>query len=208
MLGRIDLVMAAGQHRHRAAREAGAMRRLIDAARQPRGNDKTGLAEIARQRACEFQAGAGGVARADDRDHRPHQHLQRAAHAEQRRRIVQHRKPRRITGFARREQADAEFLGWPQVRRAHRPRCRSGPAVTRRRAAPDRAAAPARLPRCRNDGAASKCARADIVGADQPQPVDPLGVGELVRAVVHAAPSLAQEEIAINGLIGTSRVAR
>jgi hypothetical protein len=40
---------------------------LIDAARQPRGNDESGLAEIARQGACEFEAGAGGVARTDGR---------------------------------------------------------------------------------------------------------------------------------------------
>ena len=34
VLGRIDLVVTAGQHRHGAAFDAGAMRRLIDAARQ------------------------------------------------------------------------------------------------------------------------------------------------------------------------------
>jgi hypothetical protein len=64
---------------------------------------------------------------------------------------------------------------------------------------------------CRFAGMAEqgcKCARADIVGADQPETVEPFDVGELVRAVVHAASSLAQEGIAINGLIGTSRVAR
>ena len=73
MLGRIDPVVAAGQHRDRAAREAGAMRRLIDAARQPGDDDKAGFAKIARQLACKFQPGAGSVAGADDRDHRPHQ---------------------------------------------------------------------------------------------------------------------------------------
>ena len=88
------------------------MRRLIDAARQPRHDDEAGLAEIACQGAGKFQPGAGGVARADDGDHRPHQHVQRAAHAEQGRRIVERGKPRRIAGFIRREQADAEpFAG-------------------------------------------------------------------------------------------------
>jgi hypothetical protein len=58
--------MTAGQHCHRAALNAGAMRCLIDAARQPRGNDETGLAKIARQLAGEFEPGAGCVARADD----------------------------------------------------------------------------------------------------------------------------------------------
>jgi len=32
------------------------VRRLIDAARQPRGNDKTGLAKIARELARKFEA--------------------------------------------------------------------------------------------------------------------------------------------------------
>ena len=44
-------------------------------------------------------------------------------------------------------------------------------------------------------------ARPDIVGADQPQPVEPLGIGEVGRAgrsVVHAGFSFAQPEIAIN----------
>ena len=86
------------------------MRRLVDAARQPRDDDEAGLAEIARQRAGEFQPGAGGVARADDREHRPHQRIQCAAHAEQRRRIVQRGEPRRIAGFIRRQQADADLL--------------------------------------------------------------------------------------------------
>ena len=111
MLGRIDPVVAAGQHRDRAACDRGAMRGLIDAARQPRDDDKAGVAEIARQLACEFQAGAGGVAGADDRDHRPHQRLRRAAHAEQGRRIVERRQPRRIGGFARRDQRDADLFG-------------------------------------------------------------------------------------------------
>jgi hypothetical protein len=39
------------------------MRRLIDAPRQPRNDDKAGVAEIARQLAGEFQPGAGSVAR-------------------------------------------------------------------------------------------------------------------------------------------------
>ena len=73
VLGRIDAVVAAGQHRDGAAGEAGAMRGLVDAARQTRDDDEAGGAEIARELAGEFQPGAGGVARADDRDHRPHQ---------------------------------------------------------------------------------------------------------------------------------------
>jgi len=126
--------MTAGQHRHGAAFDAGAMRRLVDAARQSRGNDETGLAKIPRQRACEFQAGAGGVARADDRDHRPHQHLKRAAHAEQRRRIVEHCEPRRIAGFARRHQSDA--VSFARCKLSARIFLAADPARPRRAAAP------------------------------------------------------------------------
>jgi hypothetical protein len=73
--------MTAGQHRHRARGKAGAMRRRIDPARQARGNDKAGLAEITREGTCEFQSGAGGVARADDGDQGPHQRIAHPAHA-------------------------------------------------------------------------------------------------------------------------------
>ena len=62
MLGRIDPVVPAGQHRHGAAIDTGAMRRLIDAARQSRGDDKAGLAEIVRELGREFQADAGRIA--------------------------------------------------------------------------------------------------------------------------------------------------
>ena len=44
-------------------------------------------------------------------------------------------------------------------------------------------------------------ARPDIVAADQPQAVDPVGLGEVGRElcpVMHAADSIAQPEIAIN----------
>jgi hypothetical protein len=59
-------------------------------------------------------SGAGGVPRADHRDHRPHQHGRRAAHAEQRRRVVEHGQPRRVPGLARRNQTDAEFFAGRQ----------------------------------------------------------------------------------------------
>ena len=90
------------------------MRGLIDAARQSRHDDKAGIGEIARQGAREFQPGAGGVARTDDREHRPHQRILRAAHAEQGRRIVEGGEPRRIAGFVRRQQADADPLAGRQ----------------------------------------------------------------------------------------------
>ena len=87
------------------------MRRLVDAARQARGDDKTGLAEIARQLGANFSPAPDAlreptiaiIGRISTR--------MRAAHAEQRRRIVKCGQPWRITGFARRDQADAELAG-------------------------------------------------------------------------------------------------
>ena len=57
MLGRINPVMTACEHGHGAAAKAGAMRGLIDAARQSGANNKTSLPEIAGDRAREFQSG-------------------------------------------------------------------------------------------------------------------------------------------------------
>ena len=93
MFGRIDAVLSAGEHRHGSVREAGAMGGGVDAARETGGDDEAGLAEIARQPLGELDAGGGGVARADDRDHRPRQRRALAAHRQQRRRIVDHRQP-------------------------------------------------------------------------------------------------------------------
>jgi hypothetical protein len=55
---------------------------LVDPARQAGNDDEAGLGQVVRKLAGEFQSGAGGVARADDRDHRPHQAVEDAAHAE------------------------------------------------------------------------------------------------------------------------------
>ncbi|GCC49382.1 hypothetical protein chiPu_0033666 [Chiloscyllium punctatum] len=52
-----------------------------------------------------------------------------------------------------------------------------------------------------------KGTRADIVGADQPQAVEPFDVGEFCRAgraVMHGRPSFAQPEIVINCDIGAT----
>jgi hypothetical protein len=101
----------------------------------------------------------------------------RAAHAEQRRRSVKCGQPWRIAGLARRDQADAELpaackfaagLGFA-----------TDAARTRRAAAPREI----RQPLQRGAGAAEMAhqrterPRPDMIAADQPQPVDPLGVG-------------------------------
>ena len=71
MLGRIDDVDAAGEHGDRAVLERGLVRRRVDAAGEPRGDDVAGAAELApRTWRASFWPGGRAVARADDGDHR------------------------------------------------------------------------------------------------------------------------------------------
>jgi len=58
MLGRIDAILAAGEHRDRSGRETCRVRGRIDAARQPRDDRETGFAELARDPLGEFQSRA------------------------------------------------------------------------------------------------------------------------------------------------------
>ena len=67
VLARIDVVMAAGQHRDGAGRKARAMGARVDAAREPGDDGQARGAEIAREPLGEAQARGRGVARADDR---------------------------------------------------------------------------------------------------------------------------------------------
>src|SRR5712691_6456919 len=118
----------------------------------------------------------------------------RAAHAEQGRRIVNHREPRRIPGFARCDETDAELFTGRQL--GSRILFAADASRARRAAAPRQV----RQPLQRGARAAemidqrTKGARPDIVGADQPQPVDALFVGQVRctwRSSVHAAPAAA-----------------
>ena len=70
VLGRIDVLMAAGEHRDGAGGEAGTVRRRIDAAGKPGDDGKAGLAKLTRQSLGELHAGRRRVARTDDGDHR------------------------------------------------------------------------------------------------------------------------------------------
>ena len=143
VLGRIDPVMAAGQHRDGAALDGGAMRGLIDAARQPRDDDKAGVAEIARQRGRQISARR--------RTHCASRRSQSsAASAPQARRARQaragHRRasPAAADSRLHRARAGRRRSCWLQpVRPARRPRCRCVRAAKRHHAAPDRAGAPA-----------------------------------------------------------------
>ena len=107
-----------------------------------------------------FQPGARCMARADDGDHRPHQGIQRAAHAEQRWRIVDTSKPRRIAGFLRRQQGNAERLAGRQL--AARILLAANTGLPRSPTAPRRSGSRAQSPRarCRNDRSANETSAA------------------------------------------------
>ena len=111
MFGGIDAILAAGERRDRPGTGTGAVSRCVDAARQARHGDELGLAQFARDVACEFRAGRGGVARADDRHHRQFQNLDPAAYRDQRRRIVDHPQSRRIVRLAEPDEHSALPLG-------------------------------------------------------------------------------------------------
>jgi hypothetical protein len=152
---------------------------------QPRDDDEPGLAEIVRQLAREFQPGTRGVARADDREHRPGHGCEVAAHTEQRRGIVDKRQARRITDLVGRHQFDAESVSGIDL----------APCVVFGRN-PARAAPPRRhVRRALERGAGrtemiderAKGARADIFGADQPQSVDPLRLRQTRLSLTAAA---------------------
>ena len=110
MLGRIDAVVPAGEHRDRSGRERSAVRRRVDAAREARDHGEAGLAELACDALGEFHAGAGGVARTDDGDHRQRERRRLAADCHEGRRVVDHLQPRRIAGFAQRHERDAKLF--------------------------------------------------------------------------------------------------
>ena len=86
------------------------MRGGIDTARQPRGDDKAGLAQIPRQPLGEFGPDGGGVARADDRNHGRCEHINMAAYRQQRRRIMYALQPCRIFRLAQRDEAHADCM--------------------------------------------------------------------------------------------------
>jgi hypothetical protein len=156
-----------------------------EAITKPRG------AEVVGQCLREFQTGAGGVAGADDGDHRPCQDVDVATYAEQRRRIVDHGQPRRIERLVWRHQADAKLFAGVEL--ALSILLAADPAGPRGAAAPRQIGQPLK----RRPGAAemtdqgTESARPDIIGTDQPQPIEPSRVAEM-RCVlgldVHAAP--------------------
>ena len=201
MLGRIDAVVAAGEHRDRAGREARAMRGGIDAARQARDDARSRRSPRSRaSRSANFTPARRGIARADDGDQRPRQHGGVAAHREQRRRVVDHAQARGIVRLAERDERDAACAARPSVR-ARPPRAeqmRPGRAAPPRRASSGRASSARRAPP-KWLMSVAEGARADIVAADEAQPVEPLRVGQANAASraghVHGADGLLADRV-------------
>ena len=158
---------------------------------EPRCNGESGVSQIAGERLGKFEAGTRGVARTDDPDHRPHLDLARAAHTEQRRRIVDQCEARRVAILPRRQQRHAHAFAAcdlaggfvvgadPSGSRRASASCQLGQVI-------ERGACAAVVIDERAEGT-----RSDIVAADQAQPVNPLRVGQPddVRCLcIHPAP--------------------
>ncbi len=176
VLARIDAVLPAGEHRDRAALERSEMGLGVDAAREPRYDDEARLAEVAGEPFGEAQAERRSNARADDRDHRAAQHGKAAAHPDQRRRVRSGCERLRIGILPERDEGHAELRRHGEL----------GPClldVAHMQAAP-LLAMQARQGRERGGHPAiamhqaAESARADALGADQAQPVEPLGLAE------------------------------
>ena len=168
---------------------------MIDAPGKTGNDHKAGRAQLARKLACEFEASRGGVAGTDDRDHGPQQRIKRTANAEQRRRVVERSQSRGIEAFLRSDQLDAKLMARLKFRTcfilaAHTHlTCRAAASRKLLQALQRRASASELL---QQD---AERARPDVVAADQPQAVDPLGLVQFDRAVdgVHV-DSMAQPE--------------
>ena len=103
----VDAVDAAAEDGDRAGRHGALMGRGVDAARQAGDDDEAALPELQRHVAGEAPAIGRGVARADDGDGRPLQHLSIAADREQGRGVVDRREGGWIVGLAPGDEARA-----------------------------------------------------------------------------------------------------
>ena len=150
VLGRIDPILAAGEHGDGAGRQAGAVRGRIDAAGEPGDHGEAGFAQAARQLLGDLDAGGRSIARADDRHRGLRQRRVMAADGKERRRVVDHLQPPRIGALADRNEAHAELGRRRDLALGLLRATRSAPR-RRRRGAPGRAARPARRARRRSD---------------------------------------------------------
>ena len=132
ILGRIDDIDPAGDHRDRAGFDRSDMRGGIDPARQA-GNDRHVLApELGRQLPREPTRRRRGIARADHRDRRPRHQLGASAQHHDRRCVVEFGKQRGIIVIAqkqmpRAEPGDLRQLAFGKRRRRNRGRFPAAP---------------------------------------------------------------------------------
>jgi hypothetical protein len=110
MFGRIDPVVAAGEHGHSAGAQARAMRGGVDAARESGHNSEARIAQIARNALGKLDPRRRRIPRADNADQRPRQRIDLAPHRKNRRRIVNHSQARGIVGLIKREKFDTRRL--------------------------------------------------------------------------------------------------
>ena len=101
-----------------------------------------------------------------------------AAHADQRRRVVDHPQPRRIVRLAERDQRDAEPARSGELALGVRARVDANGLWLRRRAAPVRQRVEGGARAAAMIDQAAEGARSDVVAADEAQPVEPLLVGQ------------------------------
>jgi hypothetical protein len=152
------------------------MRAGVDPARQARHDGEARRGEIVGDAFGEFDAGRRRITGADDPDHGRCQNLGLAAHAEKRRRVVDHREPLRIAGFAERDQRDPEAsrgfdLALGLLDGADAPGLLRAAAPRQARQGVERGFGAAGMIEERTEGAGTH-----IVATNKPQPVEPLPV--------------------------------
>ena len=110
VLGRIDVVEAAGEHGDGAGVDRRLVRHAVDAARQARGDDEAGAADLVRELARQLGAGRRALSRPDDGDGRPQQEGDVALGVEQRRRRLERGQRRRVLRLADEHELGAAAL--------------------------------------------------------------------------------------------------
>ncbi len=165
----------------------------VDAARQAGDDAETLAAEFGGERARELHAGERGVARADDGDRGQGEDGGLALHGEQGRRVVHALQQRRIVRLADADETRAVLFGRLQLGlRPPRPRgCGSGGQRRRRPQVGQRL--DRGVGRAEAVDEVAKAGGADVRGADEPQPGEPLPVAEfwcdrLARSSLAADP--------------------
>lgn len=154
------------------------MRRGVDAARQTGDDCVAVAAKVRRQHARHLDAGQRCIARADDGDPRQSEDGGIAFDRQQRRRMVHVAQERRIVRFTDADKACASLSGCLQFGLGFGNRRDAGNTVGAARNHQFRQHFQRYLGRTEAVDQVAKRGGADILGADQPQPAEPLPVAE------------------------------